>query len=712
MRKLIAFAVIFYLINCQSQSWQSINIGGGGWFERIAVDAVGNIYAASDLSGVYLSRDQGQQWQIIGSKQAMFSTHVAGFGLHPSDPNKLFIATEEGIYKSIDAGQNFTHPLTTGYIETITVANDNVAYAAYHSDFNLADGTIYKTINGGLSWLPLTNNLPNGLRIIKLLVEKNQPQHIYLVSGQGRFATGIKAVYRSLDGGISWSLISDAFPQEVVDLAIDLTDSQIIWATVMDANPDEHKHLYKSTNFGSTFTHVFQHGGTIWLDATNAQHIRLFDSERQFTFASEDRDGVWESLNGGSSWTQISDAANFEFGWNQLPHAATATPHSVVVYNNFIYWVNDQNLYASLDGGLSAQQIYTKEISPNHWSSRGVDNAVIVELEADISNNNVLWAGFIDMGVWRSDNQGDSWIACNRVSDTGIWQGYGGNSWTIKTDPDRDGYVWTMQSEDELGAAVLLRSSNRAGTNCQQWTQIGAGLPAVPLLGLSLDASVFNPPQRTMYITANGDVYRSTNDGDSWTIVFNNGGMRTTAVSQNGIVFAAGENGVFRSIDGINFNDNITAIGMTGLVNDLPVSDGWQGVSDILPNPGIAFPNRLWAVVHGVGVYKSEDNGNNWQLMLNDTFAWKITVSMHDESHLFVSSSSAFDHGGYNPGSKGVWESKDTAQTWQNISKNLPWPFALSIDFSADNDYTYLGSPGAGLFRYANFDIIFSQGFE
>jgi len=711
--KINPYIFIICLISLvQAQNWSPINVGGGGWFERVVLDSSGNIYVASDLSGAYVSRNNGQSWSLLTYKQGMTSTHVAGFGTHPTNPNKYFIATEEGIFKTTNAGESFNHTLTTGYIETITVANDSIAYAAFHSDYNVADGSIYKTINGGDNWSEIPSNLPNNLRIIKLIIEDNQPNHLYLISGEGRFATGVNAVYRSLDGGITWALISDDFTQTVIDIAIDQSNSQIIWATTYDVDADAHGHLFKSTNYGTDFNEIFQRGGNIWLDSANANHIRLFDVEHQFAFVAEDRDGIWESHNGGSSWSQISDASTFGLGWSQVYHIRTAAPHSVATHENSLFWVNSQTLYASFDGGVTVQQLYSNEETINAWSSRGLDNAVIVEIEADKADNNYLWAGFIDMGVWRSDDQGETWVDCNRIIDTGIWEGYGGNSWSIATDPDRDGYVWTMQSEDEIAAAVLLRSPSRGGSDCHQWTQIGSGLPAVPLLGMSLDLSEFNPPQRTMYITANGDVYRSTTDGDAWVKVFNNGGMRVSAVSQNGIVFAGGENGIYRSINGLNFNDNITLTGMTGNINNLPVTDNWQGVSDIVSNPGIGFPNRLWAVVHGVGVYKSENNGDTWQLMLSDPYVWNMTVSMHDDSHMFVTSSSAYDHGGYDVNSKGVWESKDSGVSWNNISKNLPWPFALDVDFSYDNDYTYIGSPGAGIYKYPNFDLIYNNSFE
>jgi len=88
-------------------AWQAANVGGGGWFERIAVAADGTLYVASDLSGVYVSTDNGQHWAILGPGTGMDSTHVAGFGMHPNNPARFFVGTEQGIYKTTDAGVSF-----------------------------------------------------------------------------------------------------------------------------------------------------------------------------------------------------------------------------------------------------------------------------------------------------------------------------------------------------------------------------------------------------------------------------------------------------------------------------------------------------------------------------------------------------------------------------------------------------------------------------
>lgn len=708
----MAWLLFFVSTNSGANDWQAINVGGGGWFERIAVDANGSIYVASDLAGVYVSHDNGDNWSIIGPPQGLYSTHIAGFGMHPDNAAFFFVGTDEGIYKTIDGGASFSHPLSFGYVETLAVADDTVAYAAFHSQWNLADGRIYKTLDGGDTWFQVSVGLPAvGLRILKIQVDPQNPDRLYFLSGEGRFATGTNALYRSLDGGISWTQIGTGFPADIMDFAIDPNNNAVLWVTTHDPVPGNFGHLFKSLDGGDSFTAIAQHGGVIWLVAGQPNTIRLFNSARQFPFPGEQRDGVWQSLDGGQSWNQISEAADISVGWQANYYIRNASLHGVAVHGNGLYWVNSQTVYASFDGGLSASQLYTNEIAPGHWQSRGIDNAVIVTLTADRTDNNVLWAGFFDMGIWRSDDQGISWISCNRAQDTGNWDGFGGNSWTILTDPDRDGYVWTMQSEQEDGPSILLRSSNRAGSDCQQWQVVGSGLPATPLLGLSMDVSG-GPSTRKLYITAAGDVYRSSDDGDTWVLVFANGGMRSTSVSLDGRVYAGGEFGIFRADDGVNFSNDLTISGMTGTVNDLPLAWGWQGVSQVLANPGPNFPDRIYAVVHGTGVYKSENRGVQWQLILNDPLVWRMAINPHDESHLVVTSSSAFDSGGYDPASRGVWESRDTGASWTQVTANIPWPFALPTDFSRDGDWLYVGSPGAGIFRRNNTDLIFANGFE
>ena len=719
--------------------WEATNPGGGGWFERIGVGAGGLLLGASDLSGAYRSTDGGSTWDALGPDQGLMSPHVVGFGFHPTNPQIFLLGTGEGIYRTVDGGESFDQRQASVYFGPLAFApsNASVAYAGGHSDFNTADGQIYKTADGGDSWNTVTGSLPGGLRILKILVEANAPDNVYVLSGPGRCdpdpgfppECGAYGIFRSTNGGTSWTDIGTDFAQPVVDLALDPANAATVWASVDDAAAGNHGHLYKSTSRGTpgSWNEVANRGGFIWLDPTDPQRLRMFDSRFQFDFPTEDRDGFFVSTDGGAVFNQINpvDTGSWQRGWSQLFWTLTADTYQVAAHPtdpDKLYWVNTQFLYATTDGGQSVHQVFTRETSAgsDDWRSRGVDNVVSIELEVDRGTPGTLWSGFIDLGLWRSTDGGDSWTECNLPAHTGEWEGYGGNTWTILADPERSGTVWAVNSEEEELPAFLLRTTDGGGPECDDWTAVGAGLPAAPYLGLSMDESPLPMGgMRTLYVTADGGVYKSVDDGTSWTQVLANQGMITTAVDpfDPAIVYAGGSNGLMRTENGGTSwsPDGVAAMG--GGSPGLPF-DGWEGVYDIAADPTTA--GRFYVAAHGPGkgLWLTEDDGATWTRILADDFMREVVVDPSDGDDLFVTSSSAFDSGFYDPASTGVWRIGATGivcalagSDCERIDDGLGWPFGLPIDIEPDGSSLYIGSPGTGIHR-RRIGALFTDGFE
>ncbi len=719
--------------------WEPINPGGGGWFERIGVGHGGLLLAASDLSGVYRSIDAGATWEALGPARGLMATHVVAFGFHPTNGQVFFVGTDDGIYRTLNGGASFDHPQTTGYFGPIVLAPSDplIGYAGWHTDFNLADGEIYTTTDGGATWSLVNSNLPPNLRVLKLLVERNFPNHVYLLSGPGRCdpdpgippQCGDYRLLRSLDGGVTWTDIGVDFSQPVVDLALDPFAPATVWASVDDATLGNRGHLFKSTNRGnsSTWNEVGNFGGFIWLDPTDAQHIRMFDSRYQFAFPGEDRDGFFETTNGGAGWSQINEVetGNWGRGWSGLFWTLTAETYQVAAHPtdpDKLYWANSQFLYGTTDGGQSVAQVFTNEVGAgsDNWRSRGVDNVVIIELEVDRGSPNTVWAGFIDLGLWRSQDGGSSWTECNLPAHTGDWEGYGGNTWTIVADPQRAGTVWAVNSAEEELPAVLLRTTNAGGPDCDDWTVVGSGLPAAPYLGLSIDDTTLGVGQmRTLYLTADGDVWKSLDDGSTWVRSLVDGGMITTLIDpfDPQIVYAGGASGLLRSDNGGAswVADGVPA--MAGGAAGLPFG-GWEGVYDIAADA--ANVGRFYVAAHGSGkgLWVTDDDGASWMRLLADDFMRSVVVNPSDSGNLFVTSSSTFDNGAYDPASTGVWSIHRTGvacgaagSNCERIDAGLVWPFGLPIDITADGATLYIGSPGTGIHR-RGIGRLFADGFE
>ena len=700
MKPLLVLSLLLALGGSARAQWEPINIGGGGWFERVGVGPTGLVVAASDLSGAYLSPDHGASWQALGADRGILATHCASVGFSAQDPGLFVLGTDAGITRTDDGGTTFVPALDDGYVESVTFApgNDAVAYAAWHSAWNAADLRVYRSADRGATWNSVAGTIPAGRRGLEVVVSPADANVVLVLAGDGRFAGGPAELWRSINGGVSWQSVGGVFADRVVDVAFDPLNAARLWASVDDSDPDLPGHLYRSDDLGATWIHVAPRGGAIWKDAEAPGTIRMVDLRYQYPW--DDRSGVWESTDGGAQWQQVSLVDDWQPGWQTIAWTFTAPLHSAAVDPSDparFYWVNSQFVYVTDDRGRSVRQTCTEEVTSGHWRSRGLDNVVILDLAA--APGSTLWAGFFDLGLWRSQDAGASWTPCNQPQYTGDWQGAGGNTWTVLADAARPGVAWAPQSGDQYGASTLLRTMD-AGAGCDQWTVVGAGLPAAPILGLSLDPT--SPvAARRVYCCAAGDVWTSSDDGATFTPLTSIGGLHTTAVASDGTAYAGGEAGLFRSPIGGGPGPWLE-VGLPAMrgPDPGPPFTGWQGVSGIAPDP--AQPGRLYVAAHGAGkgIYRSDDHGGSWQKLLDDDFARQVAVDPATPSLLYATSSSAWDAGGLEPGSHGVWQSIDAGAHWSLVNDGLPWPFAnpLAID-PQGSGRVYLGSPGTGIYR-------------
>ena len=270
-------------------------------------------------------------------------------------------------------------------------------------------------------------------------------------------------------------------------------------------------------------------------------------------------------------------------------------------------------------------------------------------------NPDLIYAAFWDIGLWRSMDNGGSWQSCNTVAYSGSWDGFGGNTATVLADPDRELTVWaTMSGTMAPGEPVFLVRSDNGGEKTS-WVQSGTGLPDSSVIGLSLDRqSPIN--SRTLFVTALGDVYKSTDDGYNWAKKLDCNGCRFTAVDHfNGdLVYAGGENGFWRST---NDGNNWTEVGLPAMGGDpnLTIWDsGWEGVYEVKADPHVQ--DRVFVSAHGSGkgLWRSDNMGNNWDKLLTDDFMRGMAISPQNKNFLYTTSSSAFHAGGYDPNSHGV----------------------------------------------------------
>lgn len=182
----------FYVAYASGGLWKTVNNGTSfePLFDREMVMTIGDIavdWASSTIwvgtgevnssrssysgTGIFKSTDNGKTWSHLGLGE---SHHIGRIVLHPSNPNTAWVAVlghlyspnqERGVYKTTDGGQTWTRVLfindNTGAIDLLAdPANPDILYAAAwersRRAWNFSEAGpgsgIYKSTDGGQSW--------------------------------------------------------------------------------------------------------------------------------------------------------------------------------------------------------------------------------------------------------------------------------------------------------------------------------------------------------------------------------------------------------------------------------------------------------------------------------------------------------------------------------------------------------------------------------
>jgi hypothetical protein len=683
--------------------WVDLNPGGGGAFTTIGAGPTGIIISGSDLSGAYRSLDQGQTWDLIGADRGLKRTHVSSVGFDPVDGQIIHLGTEVGIYRSADGGDTFQQVLATGYIGAVAPARSNpsIVYAAWHALWTSSGPVIYRSADRGLTWAPVSVDLPADARALKLIVSTTDPNRLYLVSGKDIFVPAAPTLWRSVDGGVHWTRIGTALGN-IWDLAMDPATPATLYVTVYQGTPRASwsGSVWKSTDGGDTWTQKGAHTGAILVKRDQPQVVRVIDVDRH-TIDSES--GVWESTDGADTWLRKSTMTGWTSGWMSIDWAYAGGGYGMakvlgedLSHPDAILWANWYFVFGSFDGGGQFQNLVTRQVSPGSWRSRGIDNVTLTSISIGETDADKIYVGYHDLGLWRSLDGGASWQSGNNPALTGSWNGYGGNVTAVLADPDRSGVVWAANGED--ADTTKLARSTAAGAPAS-WTQV-SGVAKGFIRGLSLSRT--SPANlRTLFVTRNGDIYRSQDDGVNWAKVFDSNQARATAVDRfdGTLVYAGGEGGLWRSHSS-GAPGTWSPIGlpqMAGTNAEPLVNERWEGVHQIVADP----VRKGWAYVAayglGRGIYRTTDYGVTWTLLRAGTYMRDVAVDPVNPQVLYACGSRAFKSGSVAAGSEGILRSIDGGAAWTSLNDGLPWPFGARIAVDPWNrNRLILGSPGAG----------------
>jgi len=327
-----------------------------------------------------------------------------------------------------------------------------------------ASGGVWRTLDAGATWTPLTDTLAFN-SIGALALDPTNDDVIYAGSGEANFANhsfyGL-GLYASADGGGTWTVLAaESFAGRTFSrILVSPTDPLVLYAAIMPA------------------------GGFPALNAAKGHPRR------------NDPVGVYRSLDGGVSWAVLASG---------LPATAASDlgmdpTNANVLYAAIgdIFGPPENGIYKSVDGGDTWTKLSGGDLpsAGNGRISLAIAPSDPQRLYTMITNPASPTGGSATMkGIYRSEDGGQSWLLVNTGN---IQSTFGWYLSTMIVDPTSPDTVFA-------GGLSLLRSINAGST----WTIVTP--PHVDMHGLTYDA------QHRLLCANDGGLHVSSNNGSSWT---------------------------------------------------------------------------------------------------------------------------------------------------------------------------------------------------
>jgi len=351
---------------------------------------------------------KGLEWRGIGP--AMTAGRIADIAVNPKDPSQWFVGVGSGgVWKTDNRGttwQTVFDKEASYSIGCVTIDPNNTETVWVGTGENVSgrhvgygDG-VYKSLDGGKSWTNM--GLKNSQHIGMIVIDPRDSNVVY-VAAQGPLwsAGGDRGLYKTTDGGKNWSLILSAGQYTGAnEVHLDPRNPDVIYASMhqrfrnvaalMDGGPESG--IHKSTD-----------GGQTWRELTNGIPkedkgkigLSISPVDPDVVYATielaQRTGGFWRSTDGGASWDKRSD----EFYSGTGPHyyqEIFASPHDV----DTVYQVGP-TLHKTVDGGETMKPV-------RNGSVHGDYHAVVY----DPADPDYLMVG-TDGGVYETFDETENW---------------------------------------------------------------------------------------------------------------------------------------------------------------------------------------------------------------------------------------------------------------------------------------------------------------
>jgi hypothetical protein len=339
-------------------------------------------------------------------------------------------------------------------------------------------GTMYRSTDGGASWTPVPD------------LTSTSVHDIEFTSTGIAYAATQDSVWTSSDDGATWDhlLLTGVDPNndETFDLAIDPTTPSTIWAGITDAGGTQPVNLMRSTDSGATWQDMTPpHGGPM----TGAD-IAIDPNDSDTVIA------VFRgSFGGGEVWVTVDGGANWDDRSAGLP---AGNPLNAVQYDGTRLLVGGGQLFGGQDVGLYASTNLGVDWTPLHDGTWPI--LVVTSIAVDPADSDTIYVATDGAGINRTTNGGDTW-------DVSVSGTEGVAMQSVRFDP---------ANADVLYAGATSLGVYKSSDGGDTFAASSNGISELPLF--SIATSPIDPQQIAVAFQGNnsGGVFSSADGGVTW----------------------------------------------------------------------------------------------------------------------------------------------------------------------------------------------------
>ena len=555
-----------------------------------------------------------------------------------------------------------------------------------------ASGGLWKTTDGGDTWVTTTDDLPT-LAVGAVCVLPSNPDIVLIGTGEGSISgaggDGV-GILRSIDAGQTWNLTDFSFPLPSGHGFLVMKVCPLTGTILAGANDG----LYRSTDDGQTWTQEQSNGYFYDIQFKPDDPSVIYTCKGQGLA----RNNVKISTDDGITWAKLGTGQP-ESNLVGKTMIAVCAADPDVIYANYVNVITHQTLgiYRSDDAGANWYETYSE---PNMTGSQGYYN---LTLTVDPDDPEIVIAGGVQLyrstdGGVNYDITGDGyglgtstsvhWDHHDMIYEPGstntVWAATDGGIWKS----DDDGVTWSSRREGlatyqfyDICVAQSDPSFAMGGTQDNGVTGRVTGEEWFTST-LFADGFVCNiRPGNADGVYAEsqfGNHVKSTDGGQTWGGA-NNGitgsGRWLTPVAMDindpKQLFTSTTDGIFRTDNRMSNWTNITSYSAIWI--DVSLADG----------------DVIWIVNSG-GSYVSIDDGDTWTLSSSYGFdtgpETKVTAHPTDAGTAFIT------FGSYNENAK-IAMTTDYGLTWTDVTGDLPMHPVNTMVIDPDAPYAwYIGT--------------------